>query len=51
MIEEYAGLIPMGRVGRPDEIAATVSLLSDPRLSAIVGQTISVNGGSTRGRA
>lgn len=51
VIGRYAEQIPMGRVGRPDEIAATVSWLADPRMAACVGQVIGVNGGSTRTRA
>lgn len=51
IIERYAETIPMGRVGRPEEIAATVALLADPRMSAFVGQVLQVNGGSTRTRA
>lgn len=51
MVQEYAEGIPMRRVGRPEEIAATVSFLVDPRVSALVGQVIQVNGGSTRTRA
>lgn len=51
IIKEYADTIPMGRVGRPEEIAATVALLADPRMSAFVGQVLQVNGGSTRARA
>lgn len=50
MLEEYAAQIPLGRVGRPDEIAAAVALLADFRLAAMVGQTVQVNGGSTRTR-
>ena len=51
MIEQYAADIPLGRVGRPEELAATVALLVDPRVSALVGQVLQVNGGSTRTRA
>lgn len=50
MVEEYAGQIPLGRVGRPEEIAATVALLADFRLGAMVGQIVQVNGGTTRTR-
>lgn len=47
----YSGNIPIGRIGTVDEIAAAVALLCDFRLSAVVGQVLQVNGGSTRGRA
>ncbi|WP_341952753.1 SDR family oxidoreductase [Salinibacterium sp. TMP30] len=47
----YASTIPLGRIGTPSEIAAAVALLCDFRLSAIIGQVVQVNGGSTRGRA
>lgn len=50
MHTSYAESIPLGRIGRPEEIAATVAMLSDFRLSAVLGQVIQVNGGSTRGR-
>lgn len=51
MHEIYAAGIPMGRIGRPEEIAAAVSYLADPAVGSLVGQVIHVNGGSTRGRA
>lgn len=51
IVEQYAAGIPMGRVGRPEEIAAAVALLADPRQSAFVGQVLQVNGGSVRTRA
>lgn len=47
----YGRTIPAGRIGRPEEIAATVALLARPGLRAFVGQTLSANGGSTRARA
>jgi NAD(P)-dependent dehydrogenase (short-subunit alcohol dehydrogenase family) len=47
----YAGGIPLGRIGTASEIASAVALLCDFRLSAIIGQVVQVNGGSTRGRA
>lgn len=49
--QRYAASIPMGRIGAPEEVSAAVELLSDFDLEAIVGQVISCNGGSTRGRA
>jgi NAD(P)-dependent dehydrogenase (short-subunit alcohol dehydrogenase family) len=50
MHARYAQDIPAGRIGRPEEIAATVAFLADPRMSALVGQTVQANGGSTRAR-
>ena len=51
MHARYAAGIPLGRIGRPDEISAAVELLADFEVAAVVGQVISCNGGSTRSRA
>ncbi|MEN3320545.1 MAG: 2-hydroxycyclohexanecarboxyl-CoA dehydrogenase [Mycobacterium sp.] len=51
MHEEYSRGIPIGRIGRADEIASAVALLARKDLGAFVGQTIHVNGGTTRCRA
>lgn len=48
---EYAAQIPLGRIGQPQELSAVVSLLADFRMSAMVGQIVQANGGSTRTRA
>lgn len=48
---QYAEGIPVGRIGRPEEVADAVAFLADPRVSAIVGQTVQVTGGETRTRA
>lgn len=37
--------IPLGRLGRPEEIAATVAFLASPHAGYITGSTINVNGG------
>ena len=50
MHRRYAETIPLGRIGRPEEISAAVSLLADFRLQAMTGQILQINGGSTRGR-
>ena len=50
MHAEYARGIPFGRIGRPEEIAAAVALLARKDLSSFVGQTIQINGGTTRCR-
>jgi NAD(P)-dependent dehydrogenase (short-subunit alcohol dehydrogenase family) len=47
----YAAGIPLGRIGAADEMAAVVALLADFRVSAMVGQVVQANGGSTRTRA
>jgi 3-oxoacyl-[acyl-carrier protein] reductase len=39
------GKIPLGRLGRTEEIAATVAFLASPRAGYITGNTINVNGG------
>lgn len=43
--DQVRQLIPMGRMGTPEEIAHAVTFLSGPRSSYITGQVISVNGG------
>ena len=48
--ERYASDIPVRRIGRPEDLSSAVSLLCDFRLSAMVGQIVQVNGGTTRSR-
>jgi NAD(P)-dependent dehydrogenase (short-subunit alcohol dehydrogenase family) len=50
MHQRYAQDIPLGRIARVEEMADVVALLADFRLSAMVGQVVQANGGSTRGR-
>ena len=45
-IKAQTGRIPVGRLGEPEEIAATVSLLASDKGGFINGQMIQVNGGT-----
>ena len=50
MRRRYAAHIPADRLGRANEIASAAALLARNDLTALVGQTLQVNGGSTRCR-
>jgi 3-oxoacyl-[acyl-carrier protein] reductase len=43
--EQVATLVPMKRVGTPDDVAALVSFLASEGAGYITGQIIGVNGG------
>jgi 3-oxoacyl-[acyl-carrier protein] reductase len=43
--DRILSMIPMGRLGSPDEVAAVICFLCSERASYITGQIISVNGG------
>ena len=51
MHARYAEGIPASRIASAEEMADVVALLTDFRLSAMVGQVVQANGGSTRSRA
>lgn len=45
--EQFASIVPMGRMGKPEEIAATVVFLCSDAASYITGQPIVIDGGYT----
>ena len=44
-VEEIAKLVPMRRIGTPEEVAAVVGFVCSDEASYLTGQVISVNGG------
>ncbi len=44
-IEALTGQIPIGRLGRPEDVAAAVAFLASPAAGYITGTTLHVNGG------
>ena len=46
-LESYKKLVPLGKMGKPNDIAGLVSYLASPAADFITGQTLSVNGGRT----
>ncbi len=44
-LQQQARLNPMGRIGRPEDVAAAIAFLASDDAAYITGQTIAVNGG------
>jgi 3-oxoacyl-[acyl-carrier protein] reductase len=49
ILKNQVSAIPIGRLGRPEEIAYMVSFLASERASYIVGQALVADGGLTHG--
>jgi 2-hydroxycyclohexanecarboxyl-CoA dehydrogenase len=47
LIDALARAIPLGRLGRPEDVAEAVTFLASPGADYITGQTLSVSGGLT----
>lgn len=48
MLETLLGSVPMGRLGRPEEVAGLVAWLAGPQNTFVTGQNIAIDGGMTR---
>ena len=46
--ERRSQAVPVGRIGRPDDVAQAVLFLASERSAYITGQEIAVDGGFTR---
>jgi 3-oxoacyl-[acyl-carrier protein] reductase len=47
-LKEKARNIPLGRIGKPEELAALVAFLASEQAAYISGTTIQVDGGANR---
>jgi NAD(P)-dependent dehydrogenase (short-subunit alcohol dehydrogenase family) len=45
VLDQVRALTPIGRLGRPEEVAVAVQFLASPRAGFITGTIINVNGG------
>lgn len=47
VLDAVTRAIPLGRVGKPEEVAAAVAFFASPQAEYVTGQTLSVSGGLT----
>lgn len=47
--ERWRGTVPLGRFGRPEEVADAIAHLSSPQASYVNGHTYVIDGGGTAG--
>ena len=45
VMKMYQGMIPLGRIGTPDDVAKVICFLASDAASFLVGETIEINGG------
>jgi 3-oxoacyl-[acyl-carrier protein] reductase len=45
MMKTYAGMIPLGRIGKPAEVGKVICFLASDAASYLAGETIEINGG------
>ena len=46
VVEDVLKEVPLGRIGRPSDVAAAIRYLAGPEASWVTGQTLGVEGGS-----
>lgn len=47
-LQDFAGLVPAGRLGKPEELGALIAFLAGERAGYISGSSIAVDGGANR---
>ena len=49
IVRQFEAIVPLGRIGRPDELKGLALLLASPAASFITGAVIPIDGGATAG--